>query len=253
VRQNPGLLEKLLDLPKVGALSRQSFEALNRLGMKVYVAQGRHLETILEKLSRASEHEFVQFASLLRDLRLGQVATLASLIKQKLQIIGLFRTLTVDRQTSEETVHELIENNVWIADKRYEIVASDQSLARYLSENVSVDPELRKRPDLIVKRIPHENRIVVIELKSPGIALRARHVGQVLEYKALIQQYRPNVESIDCYLFGYEKHPGFTQSADVKIATYNELVTALEDEHREYLKVLEESGGETAGEDDVPF
>src|SRR6266446_4621599 len=47
---NPGLLEKLLDLPNVRMLSRESFEALNRLGTKVYAVQGRHLETILEKL-----------------------------------------------------------------------------------------------------------------------------------------------------------------------------------------------------------
>lgn len=249
---NPGLLEKLLDLPNVRMLSRESFEALNRLGTKVYAVQGRHLETILEKLARASEQEFVQFASLLRDMRIGQVATLANLIRQKLQIITLFKILTSARETREAPIHELIENNVWIADKRYEIVASDETLARFLDENTKVDPELKKRPDLIVRRVPHEQRIVLIELKRPGIGLRAAHVGQILEYKALIKQYRPNVQEIDCYLFGYQKHPSFMDSADVKFRTFSELVTGLEDEYGEYLRVLEETEKDVAA-DDIPF
>jgi hypothetical protein len=252
LENNPGLLEKLLDLPNVAMLSRESFEALNRLGMKVYAVQGRHLETILEKLARASEQEFVQFASLLRDMRIGQVATLANLIRQKLRIISLFRILTSARETREAAIHELIENNVWIADKRYEIVASDETLASFLDENTKFDPELKKRPDLVVRRVPHEQRIVLIELKRPGIDLRASHVGQILEYKSLIKQYRPNVQEIDCYLFGYQKHPSFMDSADVKFRTFSELVTALEDEYGEYLRVLEETENDP-GVEDSPF
>jgi predicted Fe-Mo cluster-binding NifX family protein len=251
LEEHPGLLEKLLDLPNLRTLSRESFEALNRLGMKVYVVQSRHLETILEKLSRASEQEFVQFANLLRDMRIGQVATLANLIRQKLQIISLFKALTSSSETLEGAIHELIENNIWIADKRYEIVASDETLARYLHEHVGLDPELKKRPDLIVKRVPYEDRIVLIELKRPGVDLRPAHVGQILEYKGLIKQYRPNAPAIDCYLFGYRRHASFVvESADVNIATFSELVTALEDEYREYLRALEASGDELPTDED---
>jgi hypothetical protein len=250
---NPGLVEKILDLQNLATLSKESFEALNRLALKVYAVQGRHLDTILEKLSSASEHEFVQFAALLRDMRLGQVATLATLIRQKLAIISLFRTLTSAQDTREGAIHEVIENNIWIANKRYEIVASDETLARYLAENAAVDPDLKKRPDLIVKRVPYEQRVVVIELKRPDIQLHARHIGQVLEYRDIIQQYRPNLQGIDCYLFGYAKSKGFSGSRDVTIRTYSELVTELEDEYREYLRVLDETDAGGADADEIPF
>jgi hypothetical protein len=254
LNDHPGLIEKLLDLPNVTTLSRESFEALNRLGMKVYVVQGRHLETILEKLARASEDEFVQFANILRQLRIGQVATLTNLIRQKLQIIGLFRAITTSLDTRESAIHELIENNVWLADKSYEIVASDEALASYLAEHAPVDPELKKRPDLIVKRARHENRIILIELKRPSVALRPAHVGQILDYKGLIRRHRPNTPAVDCYLFGYEKHASFlVESADVRIATFGELVAALEDEYREYLRALEETDSDVPADDELPW
>ena len=235
-----------MDLPNLQGLSRESFEALNRLAIKVYAVQGRHVETVLAKLADASTREFLQFTALLRDMRLGQIATLANLVRQKLHIIHLFRTLTSSRATREHEVHALIEQNPWIADKRYDVVASDVTLATYLNENLRIDPELGRRPDLIAKRVPHENRLVLIELKRPGVPLRGAHVGQVLEYKGLIQAYRPNVVAIDCYVFGYEKHPGLVLSSDVKIQTFSELVSVLEDEYREYLRVLEDAEHETA-------
>lgn len=249
---NPGLVEKILDLQNLASLSKESFEALNRLALKIYAVQGRHLDTILEKLSQASEHEFVQFAALLQDMRLGQVATLATLIRQNLAIINLFRALTSARATREGAIHEVIENNIWIANKRYEIVASDETLARYREENATLDPDLKKRPDLIVKRLPYEQHVVLIELKRPEIQLHARHIGQILEYRDLIRHYRPSVQSIDCYLFGYAKSKGFSGSRDVTLRTYSELVSELEDEYREYLRVLEDSDASAAG-DEIPF
>ena len=49
------------------------------------------------------------------------------------------------------------------------------------------------RIDLLA--IAPDGSLVLIELKRPGVELRASHVGQVLEYRALIRRYRPNVQS----------------------------------------------------------
>jgi hypothetical protein len=257
ISEKPELIEKLLELPNLKNLSSVSFEHLNRLAMKIYQVQSKNLELVLKNLSKASPEEFVQFATLLTDLRLGQVATLANLVKQKLEIIELFEKLSSTETAREREVHKLIEDNPWIANKTYEVLASDRTLSEYLSKNVKEDLELRKRPDLIVRRIPNHEELVLIELKAPNVKLRPAHVGQILEYKALIQQFRPNTKSIDCYLFGYEKHQSFThESKDVTIKTFSELGCALRDEYQAYLKVLEENSREVDildNENEIPF
>jgi hypothetical protein len=253
--EKPELIEKLLELPNLKNLSTVSFEHLNRLALKVYEVQSKNLEFVLKNLSKASPKEFVQFATLLTDLRLGQIATLANLVKQKLEIIGLFEKLVSGRDTREREVHKLIEDNPWIANKSYEVLASDRMLAEYLQQNVKEESELKKRPDLIVKRVPSHEELVLIELKAPNVKLRPSHIGQILEYKALIQNFKPATKNIDCYLFGYEKHSSFThESKDVTIRTFSELACALRDEYQAYLEVLEASSRDVEpDDDDIPF
>lgn len=261
VNENPELMEKLLEAPNLKSLSSASFEYLNRLAMKIYQVQSNNVDLVLGNLSKASPSEFVQFATLLTDLRLGQVATLANLVKQKLEIIELFEKLTGSKTTREREVHKLIAENPWIANKVYDVLASDRQLAEYLQENAREDPELKKRPDLIVRRIPNHEEIVLIELKAPSVKLRPSHIGQILEYKSLIQKFKPGTKRIDCYLFGYEKHESFTHdSKDVTIRTFAELSSALRDEYRAYLEVLEQNAqsedlGEPyyADDSDSPF
>jgi NAD(P)H-nitrite reductase large subunit len=82
---------------------------------------------------------------------------------------------------------------------------------------------------------------VLIELKGPGIPLKAKHIGQVLEYKALIQKNKPNVKNIHCFVFGYEKDQSFMLSRDAEMKTFSELVAELRAEYREYKKIIDQA------------
>ena len=244
IEGNPEMIDRILEAPNLKSLSAASFEHLNSLAMKVFRVQSNNLDLVLKNLARATPKEFVQFASLLADLRLGQIATLANLVKQKLEIIGLFERLTAEETTREKEIHRLIERNPWIADKSFEIVASDKQLADFLARNVKEDPELKTRPDLIAKRVPHQEQIILIELKRPSVKLKSAHIGQILGYRDLILQYRPGTKSIHCFLFGYQKQYSSLNSNDVTIRTFSELASSLRDEYRAYLKVLEENSRE---------
>jgi hypothetical protein len=241
VNENPEFIGKILASPNLKLLSAASFESLSALAIKIYQVQSKNIEIVLRNLSKASPDEFVQFASILKDLRLGQVATLVNLVKQKLEIIELFDRLTGTQTTREKEIHQLIENNPWIVDKKYEILTSDKQLGEFLGREVKEDPELKKRPDLIVRKVPKHDELVLIELKRPEVMLTPRHVGQVLEYKSLIRRFKSSATTIGCYLFGYRRHPSHSiESQDVQVRTYSELVSSLRDEYQEYLKVLEE-------------
>ena len=259
---SPEIIERVLSLPNIGNFSETSFEAIDRIALKVYEVQADNIEKILSKLAKAKPEELDQFASMLDSLHIGQISALVNLVHQKLKIINLFETLATSKSTREKEIHKLIENNPWIADKRYEVSSSDRPLKKYLDENAPVDPELRKRPDLIVRRLPHSKDITVIELKAPSVKLSPDDIAQVLKYQALIKRYKPDIDNIDCFLFGYQTHPSYTplKSNDVTIRTYSELIDELRDEYSEYLSVLEETRSDPEKEalvlnvdEEIPF
>ena len=239
VNEHPELIEVVLSAPNIAKLSEASLEALDRLAVRVFEVKRETIDIILKRLAESSIRAISDFASLLKDLRLSQVSMLSSLVYQKLRIIDLLEEVTSNTSNNEDAVHKIFENNGWLLGKSFEIVQSDKSLATYLMKNIKENPETGKRPDLIVKRIPYIEEVVLVELKAPGVKLVANHIGQVLEYKAIIQRDRPNIKEIHCFLLGYEKSPTFVLSKDVDIKTFTELISELRDEYREYAKVLE--------------
>jgi hypothetical protein len=239
VGTRPELLEVILSAPNLGDFTEPSLQALDRLASKIGDLKHDQLELIFDRLAAASETGVEEFAGLLRDLQLEQVASLAHLVNQKLKTLDVLETVVSNTASSERAVHRLFDLNPWLLGKGFEVVHSDRTLATYLQQNAEIDPKTRRRPDLIVKRTPHTDDVVIIELKAPGVALAADHIGQVLGYKGLIERYRPNVGDIHCFVFGYEKDTTFTPSRDVDLKTFSELINSLRDEYREYAEVLE--------------
>lgn len=239
IKEKPELIEVVLAAPNIAKLSETSLEALDRLAIKVFEVKRETIDLIFKRLAESTARVLKDFASLLEDLRLSQISMLSSLVYQKLRLIDLLEEVTTDPAINEDVVHEIFENNGWLLGKGYEIIQSDKSLTKYLEINIKTNPETGKRPDLLVKRIPYTEEVIIVELKAPGIKLAASHIGQILEYKAIISKNKPNIKRIHCFLFGYEKASTFTLSKDVNIKTFSELISELRDEYSEYSKVLE--------------
>ena len=240
IQTNPDAFEKVLANPNILKLSENSLESLDRLAIKLYEIKADRIDLILKEISRSSSEDILKFSNLLNDLKLNQISMMASLVYQKLKVIDLLEQTCIDKTRSERDVHEIFERNCWLAGKEYEIVQSDRSLSTYLEENLPTDPDTRKRPDIIAKKIPYTEDIVLIEFKAPGIKLKANHIGQVLTYKALIQRNKPNVQNIHCFVYGYEKDSTFFMSNDAELKTFSELIADLRAQYQEYQKVLEE-------------
>src|SRR3989344_3200727 len=251
IETDPDSLGKILSNPNILKLSESSIESLDRLAIKLYEIKTGRIDLILKELSKSTSEDIVRFSSLLNDLKLNQISMMASLVYQKLKVIDLLEKTCCDTTRSERDVHEIFERNCWMVGKEYEIIQSDRSLSTYLGENMPIDTETRKRPDIIGKKIPYTEDIVLIELKAPGIKLKANHIGQVLTYKALIERHKPNVKNIHCFVFGYEKDTSFTLSRDATIKTFSELAAELRDEYREYQKILDM--GKEYQEEDLPL
>lgn len=239
IEQDPDILEKVLGNQNILKLSESSFESLDRIAVKIYEVKAEKIDLILKKISEATSVDLAKFSTLLNDLRLNQISMMTSLVYQKLKIIDLLEKIIINPNNKEADVHHIFENHPWLLGRTFDIVSSDKPLSEYLNTNLKNDPETRKRPDIIAKVVPYTQDIVIIELKAPGIKLKAEHIGQVLTYKALIQRHKPNTKNIHCFVYGYEKDTTFTLSNDATIKTFSELISELRDEYKEYQKVLE--------------
>jgi hypothetical protein len=250
ISQSPDLFEKLLLNPNIVKLSDASLESLDRIAIRLYEVKTDRIDLIFKEIAKASGKDIERFGTLLEDLRLNQVSTMASLVYQKLKVIDLLDRTCANPKNRERDVHDIFDKNPWLMGKGYDIVQSDQQLSKYVDSQTRVDPDLQKRPDLILKSIPNTRDIVLVELKAPGVSLKARHIGQVLEYKALIQRNKPNVQEIYCFVFGYEKSPSFVASKDATLKTFSELAAELRSEYREYAKIVK---GAQEDLDDLAF
>lgn len=247
IEENPNVIERVLSNKNILKLSDSSLESLDRLAVKLYEIKAEKIDLILKEVSRAAASELAKFSRLLEDLRLNQISMMAAIVYQKLKVIDLLEKTCINTSSAEKDVHVIFEKNCWLVDKGIEIVQSDKALKQYLDKQTNNDPETRKRPDLIVKKIPYVDDVILIELKAPGIKLKARHIGQVLEYKAIIRRNKPNIKNIRCFVFGYEKDNTFLLSRDATIKTFSELIADLRAEYQEYQRVLDE-GKEFTGE-----
>ena len=239
LKENPDFLEAILKAENIPKLSGISLESLDRLAIRIFEIKKENIELILTRLAESKDEELITFASLLEDLKLNQISMLSALVFQKLKIIDLLEKITCNKEISEKSVHELFENNIWLSGRNLEIVQSDKPLNTYLDSKISKETGGRKRPDIIVKKIPYKEEIILIELKAPGVKLEAKDIGQILEYKAIIKQNKPSTKEIHCFLYGYEKSQKFVSSKDVIIKTFSEIIAELREEYTEYFKILE--------------
>jgi hypothetical protein len=239
LEKDPDVFEKILANPNILKLSDSSFESLDRIAVKIYEIKAEKIDLIFKKISETTSADLDKFSTLLNDLRLNQVSMMTALVYQKLKIIDLLEKIIISPTSREADVHRVFENYPWLLGRNFDIISSDKPLSEYLNTNLRDDPETRKRPDIIAKVDPYTQDVIIIELKAPGIKLKAEHIGQVLTYKALIERHKPNTKNIHCFIYGYEKDTTFTLSNDTVIKTFSELISELRNEYKEYQKVLE--------------
>lgn len=241
--RDPDFLCKVLANPNMANLTAASFEALDKLGIRVYEIKANNVEFLLRKLADAQENEIESFVGILNQLKIGQISSIAELVRKKIAVIKLLESLLSRQETREKEIHQLIERNLWLLSNDYDLIRSNETLANYLHQNIKSDPELGERPDLIVKGfLQDDSRVVIAELKRPAIKLQAKHIGQILEYKDIIQNHNPQIKKIDLFLLGYDVSENMPKDLlDLTVDVLENVISRKKREFSEFLQVLEES------------
>lgn len=239
LESDPNLLTKIFIPENLTKLSSASLESLDKFIVNVYEIKKDMVDLIIKRLSETNTEDVDKFGSLLQDLKLSQVSMMASMVYQKLKIIDVLEQTVISRESKERDIHRIFESNPWLLGNSYEILKSEKTLSDYLNVHIKVDPETSKRPDIIAKIVPNSADLVLVEFKSPQVKLKAKNIGQVLEYEEIIRQYRPNTKLVHKFLLGYEKENSFVMSKDVEIKTFSEIISEKKQEYQEYQNVLE--------------
>lgn len=239
LENDPDLLSKIFIPNNLTKLSSVSLESLDKFIVNVYEIKKDMVDLIIKRLSETNTGDVDKFGSLLQDLKLSQVSMMASMVYQKLKIIDILEQTVISRESKERDIHKIFESNPWLLGSNFEILKSEKTLSDYLNVHVKEDPETSKRPDIIAKIVPNSSDLVLVEFKSPQLKLKAKNIGQILEYEEIIRQYRPNTNLVHKFLFGYEKDNNFVKSKDVEIKTFSEIISEKKQEYQEYQNVLE--------------
>ncbi len=238
---NPDFLEKILTNGNIAKLSKASFEALDKLGARVYEIKAENLDFLLQQLADADGSELNNFVSLLNELKIGQISSITELVRKKIAVLTLLENLMSQATTKEKEIHKLLESNLWLLDNNYDLVRSNKPLSDLL--NASNDPDLEKRPDLIVQNILQEpSHLIIVELKRPFVKLNNEHLGQALGYKGIVQAHNPEIKKIDVHLIGYALHANMPRGlTDVNVRLLSNIATQKRREFDDFLKIVEDN------------
>lgn len=251
ISKYPNLLSSLpndVDILSMPAPYKKSFRQL-------LDSSGAMAVAAIEKLSVQPANDIATFVEILKSVRLATVNALVTSITSKLTFINKFEQVVLDEASYErrgpESVHNLLSANPWIVDRNFVVLHSDETINQILRAE-GAQPldgtEGRTRPDFVClveeSDRPGNRKIVIIEIKRPGIRISMTHVEQGLKYKVILQQKSGVViKEYEVYLIGSEIDPTLSQSpltaSGVHTLTYTDFISGARSFYHEYLEIVQ--------------
>jgi hypothetical protein len=185
----------------------------------------------------------------IRPRNLHQITSLSNIVKNRLDTIGSLEEAIHKEETYElkedNSIHRILEKNMWLIDERYWIAQSNKSLRTYLGDAMmKEDAEFKsKRPDFVcVKK--SEKGIIILEIKRPSIELKKKEIDQAELYLRLIDKYKGETGlSVEIYLIGAkisnEAQEVVKWRKNITIKTYQDFLEDCRNRYQEYLKISE--------------
>jgi len=260
INQNPNIQRILKNLPKelrkrfetaikiiIPKLNNLSDENANTIiEFMTHSAESESMLQILEKINQSDSKDIENLAKLLEEWGIYEITALATLIKNRLEVIKKINEMINDSTTKEfPDMHKILEKNLWILDDNYKLYSSNQQLKSILQEQIlsKFKESEEKRPDLICESLL--NHYLVIELKRPSYKIGLEDYPQVMLYNNILKNNFPNSEKLDCYLIGKEydttmsKEPTIQGKVTIFLKSYNEIIEEAKRRYEEVLNIFE--------------
>lgn len=188
---------------------------------------------VTKALIDAQPGDVAAIASALSSFGVVDLARVARSTKARLTSLDAMRVLSNDEHTLEATMHEAIEQNLWIFGAEFALLSSNQALQTILPKALvsqfSEQKDSKKRPDLLLLN-RYKGRHLLIEFKRPIETLNWADKAQGESYRGLLQSY---VSPIDIIVMGgkrIKEMPQIQEGGTIRMLTYTELISQAESE-----------------------
>jgi hypothetical protein len=182
---------------------------------------------VVEKLNEAKDPHVADLADTLIEFGLIDTGVIGRQARARLEVLDSLTQLVANDATTEDTVHRILEKNLWIFDDNGRILSSNEGIRtvveQYLGKKYRGD-RANKRPDIIVAHDMQDHHLLV-ELKRPSISIDHVHEAQALKYRDDLQ---PQLQKISVLLVGKGRDKGVdprNARGDVEVLSYVELIS----------------------------
>ncbi len=214
-------------------------------GLILQYFESNVLKELLDNILKSDSNDIEKLADLISEWGVRDVAGVADLVKQHIEIIKKLKQLVNNTKTSEMKIHQLFEKNLWLLDDQYKLWGSDKTLKAILGESLDkkFDKQKYLRPDLVC--LTHSSEVVVIEFKNPNIIISEKDLTQVLGYKSLIQKQMPSISTVTTFVIGKKYNESIRaikndqEKSGNFLMSYSEVLSRAERKFGDILKILE--------------
>lgn len=253
VTKYPSLLEQIPEDINILALPDDHKESLKKF-LKI---GGEVANSVIRKLGEQPVKDIKDFVTLLEGLKLSTINSLVTHVTSRINFIDQFEKVIHDDKSYERrgpgSVHNLLKANMWIIDRNYSILHDDETLKNIIIEQwgkeIKPIDEPNTRPDFLclydpLAEVQGRKNLVILEIKRPSIKIKFDHMGQVMNYRSVLQKYSgKTIDKFTCYMIGREIDNSFavTDYSDSGFIrkTYTDFISEARNFYKEYLKIIE--------------
>ena len=224
---------------------REEQDIIHFAGLILQYFESNVLKELLDSILKADLDDVEKLADLISEWGVRNVAGVAALVRQHINIIKKLEELVNNTSALEKQIHKLFEKNLWLLDDKYKLWGSDKSLKNILGENLKKEFDKQKhlRPDLVC--LSNYSEAVVMEFKHPKVIISTKDLTQILKYKGLIQKQMPNISNITVFVIGKQYDESVRaikkdqENAGNFLMSYSEVLSNASRKYSDILKILE--------------
>ena len=254
IHNNPKATTKLissLDMDKLGRddlnYLRQVIEVLNDSVLKANNRLKASFQDLLQKITKEDIEGMDKLSDLMNTWSLVQITSLTKLIKERLDTIEVFENLIHDDKTyelkSNNSIHRILEKNMWLIDENYWLVQSNKSIRSFVGDELERNDKkyTYKRLDFFCVQL--DKKLIIVEIKRPSIELGKDELDQIELYLRMIKKYKgKQYNSIDAYLIGNKISDETREILEfrrgIKVKTYQDMLETNRYKYQDFLDAI---------------
>ncbi|MBK6609143.1 MAG: hypothetical protein IPO37_02800 [Saprospiraceae bacterium] len=208
-------------------------------------------EDVISKISKKENQEGIgKLSDLMSKWNLLQISNISNMVKHRLDTIDRFEKLILSEKTYEirgdNSIHRMLEKNMWLIDEELWIVQSNKSLRELLGDKIlkKHKDQSSKRPDFACINLD-SNQLKIIEIKKPSLTLTKTEIDQAENYMLIAEDLNgKGYDKITATLIGNQVSEDarriIKNRKNIDIITYTDFLQKVRKRYGSYLKKLDD-------------